>query len=158
MFTSSVNHHSQSTLYTAHTTSSTSPLNTKENNNASFAVKDDFLDEKRDGMERILEMVEEDKDFAQKMVEFYRSTPDRPMFNLEAAMSSPQGLSQLQERTNQFNEEANKVSAQREDIYSMMRAKNYDDVSIFKALMEFNNSLPNEYKQYAGIVRIDTQA
>lgn len=155
MFTSGVSPPNQSSLYP---TQSTGAANTKKSSSTSFTVSDGFMDAKTEGMAHILEKVETDERFAREMIEHYRNTPDRPMFNLEEALSTPDGLAQLQSRTNQFNEVAHVVSAQREELINSMRAENQDDASIFKALMEFNNSLPYEYKQIAGIVKVDTQA
>lgn len=152
-----ISQYSQSSIYTTQPPKPNGPETAKANN-TSFKVNEDFTEQKKAGMDRILEKVENDKRFAKEMVEFYRSTPDRPMFNLEAALDSPDGLSQIQEKSAQFNEEAQKVSAQREELYSSMRAQKYDDASIFKALMEFNDSLPSDYKQTAGIVKVDTLA
>lgn len=155
MFTPNATQYPQASLFTTHPARSPSPVGAKESNGASFVNSDRLTDQKKAGMERILEKVEEDKRFAKEMVEFYKSTPDRPIFNLEEALSSPGGLAHIQDKISQFNAEANKVSDQREEIYRSMRANNYDDAEIFKALMVFNNSLPDDYKQAAGIVSVN---
>lgn len=158
MYTSGAHQYGHSALFTSNASQAVGSSSAKKSDNVSFPVKESLMDQKREGMEIFLEKVESDEKFAKKMVDLYKNTPDRPMFNLEEALSSPGGLSHIQDKAAQFNEEANKVSAQREEIYSSMRAENYDNAAIFKALMEFNNSLPAEYKQAAGIVKVDTQA
>lgn len=137
MSVSNVSQYSQSSIYTTHPPKSTGSEAAKAND-ASFSVTDDyFTEQKKAGIARNLEKVENDKGLAKEMVDVYRNTPDRPMFNLEEALSSPGGLSYIQDRASEFNVEAQKVSEQREELYSSLNAQNYSNADIFKSLMEF---------------------
>src|SRR5690625_5861257 len=96
MFISDATHYLQTPFFKTSPTQSSNAAKVKENDNPSFLASDSFLNQKKVGMGRILEKVEEDKGFAKEMVEFYKSTPDRPIFNLEEALSSPGGLAHIQ--------------------------------------------------------------
>ncbi|MGD8174898.1 hypothetical protein [Marinimicrobium sp. ARAG 43.8] len=154
MFTSGVGYYENSAAFAYR---NSTEIGSSGGDGAPLFMTKKLMAEKAEGMASILEKVESDKNFAKEMVTLYRNTPDRAMFNLEEALSSPEGLSFIQDRTAQFNEDARKVSMRREELYSEMRAKNFNDAEIFKALLEFNNSLPAEYKQIAGIVKVDTK-
>lgn len=151
------NQFSQNSVYTSPPQKPNSSANEKEQE-SSFIISDDLIAEKKEGMERILEHVENDKDFAKEMVDAYRTIPDRPIINLEEAFSSPGGLADLQAKIDQFDVEAKKVSEQREELYSSLSSKNYSDADIFKALRDFNDSLPTDYRQLLGIAKVDTKA
>lgn len=151
------NQFSQSSIYTSLPQKPNSSESAKEHEPL-FGISNDLIAEKKEGMERILERVENDKDFAKEMVNVYTTIPDRPIVNLEKAFDSPGGLAALQAERDQFDVEAKKVSEQRKELYSSLSAKNYSDAEIFKALRDFNDSLPTGYKQLIGIAKVDTRA
>lgn len=57
-----------------------------------------------------------------------------------------------------FNSHANMASQQRQDIYSDMKAKGASGKEIFYAIMDYNNSLPEKYKEMAGLTQISAAA
>lgn len=111
------------------------------------------------GIKKIFDTVKSDPEFAKKMADLYAHSQDRELISIDdIPLTDMQAWQEFQNKTNVFNGVAKDITAQRVEIYDSMKANGSSDADIFKALMDFNKSLPLDYQLKTGLVRYDLSA
>ncbi|MDH3326442.1 MAG: hypothetical protein OEM38_06985 [Gammaproteobacteria bacterium] len=119
----------------------------------------------------ILDRVNNDPVYAEKAAKNFSSSSDLQLspFNLYDTLGSPGNKmtaaqqdyfssGKHEEDQQYFSSQASIASQQRHAIYSDMKATGASGKEIFYAIMDYNNSLPDKYKEMAGLTQLSAAA
>ncbi|ARU26765.1 hypothetical protein [Cellvibrio sp. PSBB006] len=114
----------------------------------------------RHGWDHFIPDVETDPAFATTMAKDAAFIPDKLLVNLNDAppLNDAEAWRAWTSQSTQFDSDAAKVTEQRVGIYKDMKFQGSTDAEIFKAIMEFNHSLPMDYQIKSGLIKLDTYA
>lgn len=102
-----------------------------------------------DGQKMIYDRINSDPKFADEMAKTYAYSIDLKGVKVDDIrhMPSPEELGWSESDRQSFDRQAATVREQRIQIYEKMKANGFDGVDIYKALMDFDKTLPNDYQK-----------
>lgn len=114
----------------------------------------------RHGWDHFIPSVEADPAFAKQMAKDAAFIPDKLLVDLNDAppLNDAEAWRTWTSQSTEFDNVAAQVTEQRIGIYNDMKFQGSTDAEIFKALMEFNHSLPMDYQIKSGLIKLDTYA
>ncbi|MGB3611673.1 MAG: hypothetical protein WA987_14965 [Cellvibrio sp.] len=112
------------------------------------------------GWDHFLPKVEANPEFAKTMAKDVAFIPDKLLVNLNEAppLNDAEAWRRWTNQSVEFDNTAAKVTEQRIEIYNDMKLHGSTDAEIFKALIEFNHSLPMDYQIKSGLIKLNAYA
>lgn len=112
------------------------------------------------GWDHFIPHIEANSAFAKSMAKNAAFIPDKLMVNLNDAppLNDAKAWRAWTSQSAELDSVAAEVTERRIEIYSDMKFQGSTDAEIFKAIMEFNHSLPMDYQIKSGLIKLDTYA
>lgn len=111
-------------------------------------------------LEGLTQSVERDEDFAEEMAKVAAFIPDKLLVDLNdlPPLNDIEAHKDWNKKFTDFDLKASKVTSQRIEIYNEMKLNDSSDESIFKAILEFNKTLPIDYQLESGLRNLNIKA
>lgn len=101
--------------------------------------------------DRMFKAVDNDSNFAKKMVNDFGFSTDQMAFALPSNPNDESAWAKIRQAEYEFNQQAAQVCTERSEMCNKLKEKGTSDSDIFKAIINFNQNLPANYRNQCGM-------